>query len=102
MVSTSSPCFILDYDTVYVSTDLTEIRCVFDRFLRVLYFTNKVIKYLNLAGVGFPVQFINQNTVNKFMHILIGQFFYLRISLYQLDEFLYIRVMLFGCLYLPV
>ena len=87
---------MLNSNTFYVCTYLSEITGVFCGLFAAVYFTHKAIKDFDFTGVRFLIQFVNKNTVNKLMDVFIGQFIYRRISAYKRDKLLHVRAALGG------
>ncbi len=66
---------MLDSITLYVGSYLSEIGDTFGRLVACINSADKAIKDFDFAGVRFLIQFVNKNTVNKFMDVFVGQFF---------------------------
>ena len=66
---------MLDSITLYVGSYLSEIGDTFGRLVARINSADKAIKDFDFAGVRFLIQFVNKNTVNKFMDVFVGQFF---------------------------
>lgn len=77
---------MLDSITLYVGSYLSEIGDTFSRLVACINSADKAIKDFDFAGVRFLIQFVNKNTVNKFMDVFVGQFFNRCVSAYQCDK----------------
>ena len=77
---------MLDSITLYVGSYLSEIGDTFGRLVTCINSADKAIKDFDFAGVRFLIQFVNKNTVNKFMDVFVGQFFNRCVSAYQCDK----------------
>lgn len=82
---------MLDSITLYVGSYLSEIGDTFSRLVACINSADKAIKDFDFAGVRFLIQFVNKNTVNKFMDVFVGQFFNRCVSAYQCDKPFYVR-----------
>lgn len=58
---------MLDSITLYVGSYLSEIGDTFGRLVACINSADKAIKDFDFAGVRFLIQFVDKNTVNKFM-----------------------------------
>ena len=87
---------MLDSITLYVGSYLSEIGDTFGRLVARINSADKAIKDFDFAGVRFLIQFVNKNTVNKFMDVFVGQFFNRCVSAYQCDKPFYVRAALGG------
>ena len=65
---------MLDSITLYVGSYLSEIGDTFGGLVACINSADKAIKDFDFAGVRFLIQFVNKNTVNKFMDVFVGQF----------------------------
>ena len=70
---------MLDSITLYVGSYLSEIGDTFGWLVACINSADKAIKDFNFSGVRFLIQFVNKNTVDKFMDILVSQFLNRRI-----------------------
>lgn len=84
---------MLDSITLYVGSYLSEIGDTFSRLVACINSADKAIKDFDFAGVRFLIQFVNKNTVNKFMDVFVGQFFNRCVSAYQCDKPFYVRAL---------
>ena len=87
---------MLDSITLYVGSNLSEIGDTFSRLVACINSADKAIKDFDFAGVRFLIQFVDKNTVNKFMDVFVGQFFNRCVSAYQCDKPFYVRAALGG------
>lgn len=93
-------CFLLYNITPYVRSYLSEIGYVFCRLVAADNLAYKGIEDFYFAGVRFLIQFMDKNTVDKLMDILVGQFADLRIFTDKSDKPFYVRAALGRGLYL--
>ena len=77
---------MLDSITLYVGSYLSEIGDAFGRLVACINSADKAIKDFDFAGVRFLIQFVDKNTVNKFMDVFVGQFGNGGVSAYQCDK----------------
>ena len=77
---------MLDSITLYVGSYLSEIGDTFGRLVARINSADKAIKDFDFAGVRFLIQFVNKNTVNKFMDVFVGQFGNGGVSAYQSEK----------------
>ena len=70
---------MLDSITLYVGSYLSEIGDTFGWLVACINSADKAIKDFNFSGVRFLIQFVNKNTVDKFMDVLVSQFLNRRI-----------------------
>ena len=87
---------MLNSKTFYVCSYLSEIGNTFSRLVAAINPAYKVIKDFNFSGVRFFVKLMDKNTVNKLMHIFVGQFFDFGVLAYQRNKPLYICATLGG------
>ena len=73
---------MLDSITLYVGSYLSEIGDTFGRLVACINSADKAIKDFDFAGVRFLIQFVNKNTVNKFMDVFVGQFETVNLTVY--------------------
>ena len=62
-----------------IRADLPGERNTLNGFVTAIYLADKTVFNLNLTGVRFLVKIMDQNAVNKFVDIFIGQFVDLRV-----------------------
>ena len=77
---------MLDSITLYVGSYLSEIGDTFGGLVACINSADKAIKDFDFTGVRFLIQFVNKNTVNKFMDVFVSQFFNRGVFAYQYDK----------------
>ena len=87
---------MLDSITLYVGSYLSEIGDAFGRLVACINSADKAIKDFDFAGVRFLIQFVNKNTVNKFMDVFVSQLCNLCVFVYKCDKLLYVCAALGG------
>ena len=87
---------MLDSIALYVCSYLSEIGDTFSRLIACVNSAYKAIHDFDFSGIRFLIQFVNKNTVNKFMDVFVSQFFNRGVLAYQCDKLLYVRAALGG------
>ena len=87
---------MLDSITLYVGSYLSEIGNTFSRLIACINSADKAIKDFDFSGVRFLIQFVNKNTVNKFMDVFVSQLCNLCVLVYKCDKLLYVCAALGG------
>lgn len=87
---------MLDSITLYVGSYLSEIGDTFGGLVACINSADKAIKDFDFAGVRFLIQFVDKNTVNKFMDVFVGQFGNGGVLAYQCDKPFHVRAALGG------
>ena len=69
----------LDSDTFYINHVTAVMVDNLRRLLLGINLSDKAIMDFDFPGVGFPIQFVYQDTVDKLMDVFIGQFLYVAV-----------------------
>ena len=80
----------LDSDTFYINHVTAVMVDNLRRLLLGINLSDKAVMDFDFPGVGFPIQFVYQDTVDKLMDVFIGQFLYVAVFPDNLNKPLYI------------
>ena len=69
----------LDSDTFYINHVTAVMVDNLRRLLLGINLSDKAVMDFDFPGVGFPIQFVYQDTVDKLMDVFIGQFLYVAV-----------------------
>ena len=69
----------LDSDTFYIYHVAAVMVDNLRRLLLGINLSDKAVMDFDFPGVGFPIQFVYQDTVDKLMDVFIGQFLYVAV-----------------------
>ena len=73
------PLLRLDSDTFYINHVTAVMVDNLRRLLLGINLSDKAVMDFDFPGVGFPIQFVYQDTVDKLMDVFIGQFLYVAV-----------------------
>mgnify|MGYP002224365843 CR=1 FL=1 len=69
----------VDSDTFYINHVTAVMVDNLRRLLLGINLSDKAVMDFDFPGVGFPIQFVYQDTVDKLMDVFIGQFLYVAV-----------------------
>ena len=78
-VSAEQHLLRLDSDTFYIYHVAAVMVDNLRRLLLGINLSDKAVMDFDFPGVGFPIQFVYQDTVDKLMDVFIGQFLYVAV-----------------------